>query len=88
MFERRFRVPLAQLVALYGNESWRNQPYGGNAWERVAQLVEKLATALHAGPLSEADELPQALRVARHNTGAVTDKLSQLDRCLGLEQPR
>ena len=54
----------------------------------LPSLVEKLATALHAGPLSEADELPQALRVARHNTGAVTDKLSQLDRCLGLEQPR
>lgn len=83
IFERRFRVSLAQLVALYGNQAWRNQAYGGNAWERVAELVRQLAECLDAGRLSEADGLLGALRIARHNTGAVIDKLSRLDRALG-----
>jgi hypothetical protein len=85
IFERRFRVSLAQLVSLYGNPAWRNQRFGGNAWEAIAELVEKLASSLEAGRLSNADELLHALRVARHNTGAVIDKLSRLDHGLGRE---
>ncbi|MBI3974910.1 MAG: hypothetical protein HY334_00790 [Armatimonadetes bacterium] len=85
VFERRFRVSLAQLVALYGQEAWRDAPYGGNAWETVAGLVGQLASCLEAGRLSAADGLLEALSIARHNTGAVRDKLSQLDRGLGRE---
>jgi hypothetical protein len=78
-------VSLPQLVALSGNPVWRNQPYGGNAWKGVAELVERLAASLEADRLSEADAVLDALRAARHNTGAVIDKLSGLDRGLGLE---
>lgn len=85
IFERRFRVSLAQLFSLYGSPAWRNQRFGGNAWARIAELVEKLASSLEAGRLSDADELLDALRVARHNTGAVIDKLSRLDQGLGRE---
>lgn len=84
VFERRFRVSLAQLVTLYGNPGWRNAPYGGNAWEEITRLVETLATCLEAGRVSEADRSLQALHLARHNTGLVVDKLVELDRAAGL----
>ncbi len=82
IFERRFRVSLAQLVSLYDNPAWRNQPFGGNAWKGIAELVRDLASCLEAGRLSDADELLHTLRVARHNTGAVIDKLCRLDQRL------
>jgi hypothetical protein len=84
-FDRRFRVSVAELVTLYANEAWRNHPYGGNAWEDIARLVLDAAVALKTGRVSEADRLLEALRVARHNTGRVTDKLERLDRGLELE---
>lgn len=82
IFERRFRVSLSQLVSLYDNPAWRSQPFGGNAWKGVAELVGDLASCLGAGRLSDADVLLHTLRVARHNTGAVIDKLCQLDQRL------
>jgi hypothetical protein len=85
VFERRFRVSLPQLVALYGNQAWRNQPYGGNAWKAIAELVQKLVVCLEAGRPSEADGLLKALRIVRHNTGALIEKLARLDGGLGLE---
>ena len=87
-FERRFRLSLTQLVALYGNKGWRNEPYGGNAWEGIARLVETLATCLEASRLSEADRSLQALHVARHNTGLVINKLLELDRPVRLGRGR
>lgn len=86
VFERRFRVSLAQLVEIYGNQAWRSGSYGGNAWERIAELVRKLAACLDAGRLSEADGLLEALRIVRHNTGALIDKLSRLDRAHSFER--
>src|SRR5579859_609319 len=86
VFELRFRVSLTQLVELYGNQAWRSQPYGGNAWKRIAELVRKLAACLDAGRLSEAEGLLDALRTVRHNTGTLVDKLSRLDRARGFER--
>ena len=84
IFERRFRVSMADLIALYGHQAWRNASFGGNAWARVAILVAQLAECLDSGRLDEADGFLAALRGARHNTGAVIDKLARLDRVLGL----
>ncbi len=79
-FERRFRVSVAELVTLYANEAWRNHPYGGNAWENITRLILDAAVSLEAGREPEADRLFEALRVTRHNTGRVADKLERLDR--------
>ena len=85
-FERRFRVPLIQLVELYGNPGWRNGAYGGNAWKRITELVQKLAACLESGRLSDADELFDSLGAERHNTGTIADKLSGLDEALRKKQ--
>ena len=79
IFERRLRVSLTHLASLYANPGWRNQPFGGNAWKGIADLVGKLASCLEAGRLSDADELLQTLLLARHNTGALSDKLTRLN---------
>lgn len=85
VFERRFHVSLSSLVTLYGNQAWRSQPYGGNAWERIAELVRRLAERLEAGNIPEADGLFEALRTSKHNTGTFIEKLSRLDRAVGFE---
>lgn len=82
LFERRFRVSLAQLVELYGHPGWRNQAYGGNAWRAIAEMVRDLAVSLEAGQEPAADHLFQCLLDARHNTGSLSDKLSRLDSAL------
>jgi hypothetical protein len=85
VFERRFRVSLAQLVALYGNKGWRNAPYGGKRVGGDCEARRHPRGLLADRPRPEVERSLQELRMSRHNTGLVVDKLSNLDRASGAE---
>lgn len=88
VFERRFRVSLVELAALYANQAWRNKAYGGNAWNGITELVRELADSLGTGRLSDAGRVLDTLGRARHNTGDVASKLQRLDRTLQVPRAR
>ena len=80
VFEKRFGCSLEDLDRLYKNPNWKHaKAYGGHAWCRVTQLVMKLRDALDSSDRAAIDTLCDALLQARHNNGALRDKIKELD---------
>jgi len=82
-FERRFARTLADLEDLYANDHWKHaQAIGGHAWRRVTAAVIAIRDAINHGDASEVASAAYALVCARHNNGAVRDKITGLDTAL------
>ena len=82
-FERRFARTLADLEDLYANDHWKHaQAVGGHAWRRVTAAVVALRDAVDQGDANEIASAAYSLVCARHNNGAVRDKITGLDTAL------
>ena len=82
VFERKFRLTLDDLVALYAHPSWKGTPYGGNAWLPIARKTAKARNILEAGLENEARQLLEEIMESCHNTGKVCSKIKELDKQL------
>ncbi len=82
-FKRRFQVKLDDLQSIYGHPTGWNSKYGGNAWKKITELVQRLSVALEEGQSEESDELIAMLAEAKHNSGSLAAKLRGLDEALG-----
>jgi hypothetical protein len=82
VFERRFRISLAQLIELYGHPKWRGGAHGGNAWKGISELVRRAAKHLEGDRFTEAEADFALLAQAHQNTRLVSEKLRDLDRVL------
>jgi len=72
---------LLKLLDLFKNEHWRHaKSHGGNAWARITEHVLQLAEALRNNDISRAEEIAVLLKNARHNTGALMEKLIRLEK--------
>jgi hypothetical protein len=75
-FEQRFGKSLADLQHLYSNNHWKHAAsVGGHAWCGVTAAVINLRDAILQGSLGEIESEAQLLLAARHNNGAVRDKI-------------
>jgi hypothetical protein len=80
VFARRFGLQLDDLVALYANPNWRHaRAYGGNQWKAITTLILQLQHAIEIGDLDAISRTIEKLQQARHNTGALSEKLAGLD---------
>lgn len=83
-FKMRFQVDLEELQSLFCHPAWlKFEGYGGNAWKKITELVQRLSVALEEGQSEEADGILAMLAEAKHNTGSVAEKLRWLDEALG-----
>ena len=85
-FEQRFGKSLASLSDLYANEHWKHaSAVGGHAWRSVTAAVGALAVAIEEGNISEIEGAAHSLLIARHNNGAIRDKIAELDTAVGIQ---
>jgi hypothetical protein len=59
---------------------------GGNKWASITESLVLLRTAIEAGDDEAIEVLVEKLRTARHNTGALQEKLKRLDAYLRSRQ--
>lgn len=87
VIERRFRLSLEDLVAVYGNPHGRGSGRGGNKWAGIStQLLDARNAALE-GDSDTVNRLVVQIGTTCHNTGFVAEKLQLLDEHLGVDQP-
>jgi protein-tyrosine-phosphatase len=85
-FEHQFARNLADLDGLYANDHWKDaKTVGGHAWRRVTAAVAALRDAIECGDVSEITSAAHSLVRARHNNGAVRDKIVELDAAVGVQ---
>ena len=82
VFQRRFRLDLEDLAAVFDNPGWRDSARGGNRWAYIARALIDLRDAIDRQDLAAVPELLAAIPFMQHNTGAMRSKLRDLDRCL------
>ena len=78
VFSKKYGIELEDLVELYQHPSWRHSRLGGNRWADITATVVKLVEATEKGERFAANQKVEELLSARHNTGTVRDKLSDL----------
>lgn len=85
-FEQRYSRNLTNVHELYANKNWKHaKAVGGHAWRGVAAAVGVLQDAIVRGDISEIDQAAQSLVAARHNNGALRDKIRELDAAIGIQ---
>ena len=79
-FQARFGASLEELLVMYRNPNWKHaKAYGGNAWAAITEHVISLADAISRSDHVAIESPLSKLATTSHNTGALADKLRNLD---------
>jgi hypothetical protein len=70
---------LWDLAGLFGDPHWKHSQVGGNRWRDVTRAVIDLPEAFATSSADAYEPLLREIRLMRHNTGLVGEKLADRD---------